>query len=209
MGAAPEEKLVLSIQLALHAPALFISAGSRRSAGGHSAARHRTSRRLNDRHVREARRAVRAPRSGQSARSNRRAWTVRLHCIRRAQSNDQRFFTDCVGFIFAQKRSNARIVAAGAHAGDFLKRFGGSNLPLQLNANASANGGQYLEMNRSLFAVHHALPSFGFMNISLSEFATTRMVDELCRSALIMTEMPLAAPRIRPTELIATTSAKF
>ena len=31
----------------------------------------------------------------------------------------------------------------------------------------------------------------------------------LCSRALIITEMPLAAPRMRPTELTPTTSAKF
>ena len=43
------------------------------------------------------------------------------------------------------------------------------------------------------------LLSVGGKNISLSELATTRMVDMLCSMALIITEMPLAAPRMRPT----------
>ena len=45
--------------------------------------------------------------------------------------------------------------------------------------------------------------------ISRSELPTTRIVDRLCSTALIITEIPLAAPRIRPTVFTPMTMAKF
>ena len=134
---------------------------------------------------------------------------VRLRRVSGSKPHDQLFLVDRFGIVFAQQRADARVIPAGVYAGNFHKRQLRANRLFQLHANTPANRGQHLEMNRSLFSVHYALPSLGFINISRRELATTRIVDELCKSALIITEIPLAAPKIRPTELMAITSAKF
>ena len=135
---------------------------------------------------------------------------VRLGGIGRAEADDELFFTRSrQGRIRTAGCEYAGYTGSSRTPGTLPEGFVRCDCRFKLQPEPSPDGGQHFHMRGSLFDMHYALPSPGFMNISRRELATTRRVEELCRSALIMTEIPLAAPRIRPTELMAMTSAKF